>query len=69
MNNDGLKVQGTPIGSTNGRSSETSEKFKDSHDASKDSTGEAIRDLVTYARELVVSTLFFTGLDEELTLA
>lgn len=67
MGVDGSTVQSTPRGVTNSRPGETSEDSKDGPDTTRDSNVEAIRGLVTYARELVVSILLFMSIDKELT--
>jgi hypothetical protein len=65
MDIGGSTVKGTPNGTTNGHRNEAGETPKTG------STGvptiEAIRDLIAYSRELVVSVLQFKDFDRELT--
>ena len=53
----GSSVKGTPNGTTNGHRNEVGENPKDSSNMTDGPTVEAIRGLIAYSRELVVSVL------------
>lgn len=60
-------VKRTPNGITNGHRSEAGESPKNGSNSTDVPTVEAIRDLIAYSRELVVSVLLFEGVDRKLT--
>lgn len=66
MHIGGSTVKDTPNGNANGHRSEAGETPKDDSNSTDVPTIEAIRDLIAYSRELVVSVLLFEGFDREL---